>query len=170
MEHRHPLERELERYRPALEALALDRTGDPETARDIAQDAFELALRHLGQLREPKALPGWLRTIALNCCRQHLRRPREPAVIAQPAESAYRVAVRRQMLREVRGALARLPENNRLALLMHVLHGISYERIAAFLGVPVSTIEGRIHRARRQLRREHEGWLVEGARHGKGTR
>jgi len=136
MEQEHPLEHELERYRPAL-----DRTGNPETARDIAQDAFELAVRHVGELRDPKALPSWLRTIALNCCRQHLRRPREPVAIAQPAESAHQAAVRRQMLREVLGALARLPESNWLALLMHVLHGMSYERMAAFLGVPVTTVK-----------------------------
>jgi DNA-directed RNA polymerase specialized sigma24 family protein len=42
---------------------------------------------------------------------------------------------------------------NRLALLMHARDGMPYERIAAFLGVPISTIEGRIFRARQNLRR-----------------
>jgi RNA polymerase sigma-70 factor (ECF subfamily) len=166
MSDQHHLASQLEGYRPLLLAVALDRTGDPELARDIAQEAMELALRHLDRLREPAALPAWLRTIAINCCRQHVRRGRErPAGLAilpeQESEAVHRIAVRREMMRQVRRALRRLPENNRLALMLHVLHGLPYQQIAAALGVPVTTIEGRIHRARRELRREHEKWLVE---------
>jgi RNA polymerase sigma-70 factor (ECF subfamily) len=78
-------------------------------------------------------------------------------------EEVHRLAVRREMMRQVRHALQRLPENNRLALIMHVLHGLPYQGIATSLGVPVTTVEGRIHRARRELRREHEKWLVDAA-------
>jgi len=155
----------LERYRPAVLAVALDRTGDPEAARDIAQDTLEAALRHLGELRDPAALPAWLRSIAINCCRQYARRRREKPVGLLPAEleteSTHRAAVRREMLRQVLRALRSLPENTRLALVMHVLHGLPYAEIAAFLSVPVTTVEGRIHRARRALRREMARWLIE---------
>lgn len=168
MEDRDHLAEQLDRYRPLLLAVALDRTGDPEVARDVAQEAFELALRHLDQLRNPEALPGWLRTIAINCCRQHMRRGRERPVglVVRPeeeCEDVHRFAVRREMMRQVRRALQSLPENNRLALIMHVLHGLSYQDIATSLGVPVTTVEGRIHRARRELRHEYEKWLVDAA-------
>lgn len=168
MSERHHLADRLEGYRPLLLAVALDRTGDPEVARDIAQEALELALRHLDQLRHPEALPGWLRSIAINCCRQNARRGRERPVglVVRPEEEredVHRLAVRREMMRQVRRALQRLPENNRLALIMHVLHGQSCREIAASLGVPVTTVEGRIHRARRELRREYEKWLVDAA-------
>jgi RNA polymerase sigma factor (sigma-70 family) len=164
----HHLAGQLEAYRPLLLAVALDRTGDPEVARDIAQEALELALTHLDHLREPAALPGWLRAIAINCCRQHARQGRERPVglVVRPEEEredVHRIAVRREMMRQVRRALQRLPENNRLALIMHVLHGQSYREIATSLGVPVTTVEGRIHRARRELGREYETWLVDGA-------
>ncbi len=156
----------LARYRPAVLALTLDRVGDVGTARDLTQDVMEQAVRHIGDLRDPAALPAWLRAIALNRSRLHFRRPRESAAglvvpETRAAESTYRVAVRRMMLRDVLAALRELPENNRLALLMHVLHGLPYRRIADFLGVPVSTVESRIHRARRELRREAEKWLLD---------
>ena len=166
MSDRDTLAEQLERYRPLLLAVALDRTGDPEVARDIGQEALELALTHLDQLREPAALPGWLRAIAINCCRQYMRRgwERPAGLVVRPeeeCEEVHRVAVRREMMRQVRRALQRLPENNRLALIMHVLHGQSYQDIATSLDVPVTTVEGRIHRARRELRREYEKWLVD---------
>jgi len=156
----------VERYRPAVLAVTLDRTGDPEVARDLAQDTLEAALRHLGELRDPEALPAWLRAITVNCCRQHARRRREDTVGLLPAavvetESTHRAAVQREMLRQVLRALRTLPENSRLALVMHAVHGVPYAEIAAFLGVPLTTIEGRIHRARRALRREMARWLTE---------
>jgi hypothetical protein len=55
--------------------------------------------------------------------------------------------------RELQQALLTLPEKNRLVLLMHVWGGSSYEDIAGCTGVPVTTVEGRIYRAKRQLRR-----------------
>jgi hypothetical protein len=58
----------------------------------------------------------------------------------------------REQQRSLRQALVALPVANRVALLMHVWGDYSYQEIAAFTGVPVTTVEGRIHRARRQLR------------------
>jgi RNA polymerase sigma-70 factor (ECF subfamily) len=60
--------------------------------------------------------------------------------------------MRREAAREVWAAVARLPENNRLALLMYYIRGDSYREIAEFLGVPETTVVGRLHRARGQLR------------------
>jgi RNA polymerase sigma-70 factor (ECF subfamily) len=158
----------IERYRPAIMAVALDRIADLDACRDITQDAMELAVRYIDDLRDPEALPGWLRAIAVNCCRQYVRRRRDaPAgLLAEEAperESTHAAAVRREMLRHVRRALHALPENNRLALIMHVVHDMSYEDIARFLGVPATTVVGRIHRARKELRREHERWLADAA-------
>jgi RNA polymerase sigma factor (sigma-70 family) len=158
----------IERYRPAIMAVALDRIADWDACRDIAQDAVEQAIRHIDDLRDPEALPAWLRAIAVNCCRQYVRRRRDvPAglLVAEAPDggSAHAAAVRREMLRHVRRALRALPENNRLALIMHVVHDMSYEDIARFLGVPVTTVVGRIHRARKELRREHERWLADAA-------
>lgn len=159
----------LESYRPLILAVALDRLDDPEACQDVVQDVMELALRHVADLRDPDALPAWLRVVTINCCRQRQRRAREESVglVVKPeqeSESTYRVALRRELLRSVRAAVADLPEKNRLALLLHLVHGWSYEAIARALDVPLTTVEGRIHRARQALRRSHEDWLAEALR------
>ena len=144
------------RYRPALVALGFDRTHNFDDAEDLAQEALVRALEHLRELKEPAAFPAWLRSIAANLCASWTRRPAafpldERAAGDDPDVVAAVIARHEQ--RELARALQHLPTANRLALLMHTRDGMSYERIAAFLGVPVSTIEGRIFRARERLRR-----------------
>ncbi|MCC6442706.1 MAG: RNA polymerase sigma factor [Armatimonadetes bacterium] len=73
--------------------------------------------------------------------------------IPDPQPGPLEAALRRERERIVRKALLDLPEANRLALLLHVWGGYSYEEIAAFAEVPVTTVEGRIFRARAKLRR-----------------
>ncbi|MBM3472109.1 MAG: RNA polymerase sigma factor [Armatimonadetes bacterium] len=144
------------RYRPGVHALCFDRTRDFAVAEDLAQEALLQAHAALSELREPAAFPRWLRQIALNCCRSWVRRP---APVLLGLEAAQQMALpdtfeevaRRQLGREVAAALAGLPENNRLAFLMHA-HGSSYREIADFLDVPETTVVGRLHRARSRLR------------------
>jgi len=144
-----------DRYRPALVALAFDRTRSFDDAEDLAQEALVRALEHLTELREPGAFPAWLRSITANLCANWTRRPMPLALDDNAADDADLLAavIARFEQREIARALRALPMANRLALLMHVRDGTPYERIAAFLGVPVSTIEGRIFRARQNLRR-----------------
>ncbi|MDQ2798841.1 MAG: RNA polymerase sigma factor [Armatimonadota bacterium] len=151
------------RYRAALRAMAFLRTSDREAAQDLAQETLLRAWDALPSLREPGAFLPWLKRIAAH---EGLswHRParfvtlpldgdiglRLPADIAlQPLE----VLLARERQRAMRQALASLPDANRVALLMHVWEGASYEEIAAFTSVAVSTVEGRLYRARKQLRR-----------------
>jgi RNA polymerase sigma-70 factor (ECF subfamily) len=145
------------RYRPGVYALCLDRTRDFDTAEDLTQEALLRAHAALGDLREPQAFGPWLRRIALNCCRSWLRRPAPRLVDLTegaahlPTEDAYQAAARRLLAREIASAMAQLPENNRLAFLMH-LQGSTYGEIAEFTGVVQTTVVGRLHRARSRLR------------------
>ena len=148
-------------YRPALRALAFLRTSDREAAQDLAQEALARAWEALPTLREPGAFLPWLKTIAGRACLNWHRQAR-PADL--PLESAAEtpdrhglqplpVLLARERGRTLRRALSELPDANRLALLMHVWEGASYQQIADFTGVAVTTVEGRISRARTQLRR-----------------
>lgn len=151
------------RYRAALLAFAFSRTGDREEAQDLAQEILSAAWQKLPQLREPASFAAWLRSIARNACGQWCRRARpwpasldeEPDAlqVPDPAPGPAEVAIRKERQRAWRRALDALPEANRLALLMHVWGGYSYEEIAALVGVRLTTIEGRIYRAKEQLRR-----------------
>jgi RNA polymerase sigma-70 factor (ECF subfamily) len=144
------------RYRPALVALAFDRTRHLDDADDLAQEALVRALEHIGELRDPASFPAWLRAIAANLCASWSRRPSDLPLYDQAGADGRDIAaaaIARCEQREIAKALHDLPQANRLALLMHVWDGVPYERIAAFLGVPVTTVEGRIFRARQRLRR-----------------
>ena len=147
----------IRRYRHGVYALCLDRTGNFDTAEDLTQEALLQAHAQLHTLREPAAFPGWLRQIARNVCRMWQRRPLlgtvavEPEAYPQLTQDVYREALRREAAREVRAALAQLPENNRIAFLMHV-QGSSYREIAEFIDAPETTVVGRLHRARSRLR------------------
>jgi RNA polymerase sigma factor (sigma-70 family) len=147
------------RYRHGICAVCLTRTGDFDLAEDLTQDAVLRARASLHTLRDDEAFGAWLRQIATNVCRMWMRRP-EPdttelaaATSLQVAQDTFHAARRRLAAREVREALAELPERNRIALVMYHLRGDTYAEIAEFLGVPESTVLGRIHRARNSLRR-----------------
>jgi RNA polymerase sigma factor (sigma-70 family) len=66
----------LESHRAPLYALALRFLGHGPDAQDAVQDAFLLAVRKIGQLKEPEAVGGWLRSIARNVCLSRLRERR----------------------------------------------------------------------------------------------
>jgi len=146
------------RYRHGIYAVCLDRTGDFDLAEDLTQEALLRAHAQLHTLREPAAFPAWLRQIALNCCRAWQRRAWPEAVAVDPdacpqlTTDVFREAMRREAAREIRAALARLPENNRLAVIMFYVRGNTYREIAEFLNIPESTVLGRLYRARSQLR------------------
>lgn len=113
-------------------------------------------------MQEPRAFAAWLKTIALNACRTWCRRAAWPQsldalddALALPdfQPGPLEVLLEREKQQAWRQALLTLSEANRLALLMHVWGGSSYAEIALFLEVPLTTVEGRIHRAKQQLRR-----------------
>lgn len=152
------------RFRAAVLAVAFSRTGDRDESEDLAQEVLIKAQQRLHDLRQPEAFPSWLRTIAHNPCRTWYRRSAkwpESLENASPTDrhliddnpGPLKVVLKRERQRAWRRALTLLPEANRIALLMYVWGGCSHAEIAAFAGVPVSTVEGKIYRAKGQLPR-----------------
>lgn len=148
----------LERCRGALISLALDRTGRLDVAEEIAQEAIVRAWEHRAELREPGALGGWLFRIGINCCIAWQRGENRAAAYLQTLGQCASweppvldELIRRDTIREVRHALADMPMQSRIAVLMNAM-GYTRIEIAEFLGVPESTIRGRLSRARDALR------------------
>lgn len=131
---------------------------DRDEAEDVVQETFIRAWQRRGDLRDPAAVMPWLSRIARNAARDRLRwwrrRPEkartevEPAGAATPADHALIGAERAA---EVRRALDVLSEKHRVILLLREVEDMSYEQIAELLGVPVGTVESRLHRARAAL-------------------
>ena len=154
-------------YQNAAYATALHYVSDRAEAQDMVQDAFVAAYSRLVQLRDPSRFGPWLQRIVANRCKNYLR-DRSRLCPLESAEVALELAavedhaghVKRQDLWE---AVEQLPENYRSAALMYYLSGFSYQEIADFMEVPVSTVRGRLQQARKRLRRtlEREEFIME---------
>lgn len=152
-----------DRYRTRLLAYARQMlhgaVSDPE---DALQDVFMRAYRALRASDRPVTLRAWLYRIAHNRCIDELRRPcpvpSELAADAEPAFSAPRAAAEPPAVAERNAALTRLvadvqtlPSQQRSALLMRELQGMSYEELGSALGVSVPAVKSLLLRARTGL-------------------
>jgi len=136
---------------------------------DLLQEVALVFVQKLHALREPERLLPWLASVARNVARTAARRragglgqlaslpPAAEATLVDPAaaDERRRHAVGEQLER-VLAAAERLHEDYREPLLLRALQDLGQEQIAAILGLPVTTVETRLARARRMLRRELE--------------
>jgi RNA polymerase sigma-70 factor (ECF subfamily) len=131
-------------------AIALDR-GD-----DAMQETFIAVLRNLRSLREPAALHGWVRRIAVREAIRAARRGREepvdPALLVSPLVAPVDVAT----VVDVRSTLSSLAPEQRAILVLRDVDGLSEAEAAQLLGVAQGTVKSRLHRARSQFARRFE--------------
>jgi RNA polymerase sigma-70 factor, ECF subfamily len=137
---------------PALRRYARALTHDADVADDLVQDTLVRALRsqHLfngGELR------SWLYTILTNLNRNRLRSlARRPTITLIGENDAPDASGPEAGGRDIERALAELVEEQRTALLLVVLEGLSYREVADIQGVPIGTVMSRVARARLQIR------------------
>ena len=137
---------------PALRRYARALTRDADLADDLVQDTLVRALRsqhlfHGGELR------NWLYTILTNLNRNRLRSlARRPTITAIGDNDAPDASGPEAGGRDIERALATLVEDQRTALLLVVLEGLSYREVAEVQGVPIGTVMSRVARARLQIR------------------
>ena len=142
---------------PALRRYARALTRNRELADDLVQDTLVRALRsehlfHGGDIR------SWLYTILTNLNRNRLRAlARRPALQAIEDNDAPEVAGPEAGARDIERALASLVEDQRSALLLVVLEGLSYREVAEVQGVPIGTVMSRLARARLQIKAYLDG-------------
>ena len=142
---------------PALRRYARALTRDAETADDLVQDTLVRALRsehlfHGGEVR------SWLYTILTNLNRNRLRSlARRPALSPIDDNDAPDMAGPEAGGRDIQRALATLVEDQRAALMLVVLEGLSYREVAEVQGVPIGTVMSRLARARVQIKSYLDG-------------
>jgi RNA polymerase sigma-70 factor (ECF subfamily) len=142
---------------PALRRYARALTRDADIADDLVQDTLVRALRseHLFQGDE---IRSWLYTILTNLNRNRLRSlARRPILTSIEDNDAPDLAGPEAGGRDIERALALLVEEQRAALLLVVLEGLSYREVAEVQGVPIGTVMSRLARARVQIKTYLEG-------------
>jgi RNA polymerase sigma-70 factor (ECF subfamily) len=164
-----------------LYALLYRLTEDPEEARDLTQETFLQAFRHLSNFRGDADLRTWLYRIAVNQSRNRWRwwkrRRRDRTVsldapvseeIATPLSAGLagdegldpeRQALAREREKALHAALRTLSRPYREVIVLRDIEGLSYEEVASALDLNVGTVKSRLSRGRNELRRRLEGSL-----------
>ncbi len=148
------------RHQQRVYSLCYRVLGDPDAAADVAQDTFLTVMRKLDGFRGDAAFTTWLHRVAVNACYDELRRKkRRPMLHVADDDGLEREqgppisdhADEVAGTRDAQVALATIPEEFRVALVLADVHDMAYEQIARVLEVPVGTVKSRVHRGRLAL-------------------
>ena len=156
------------RWERPIYALAYRTIGREEDARDVCQETFLRAFRALPGFKGQAKFSSWLYRIALNLCRDWIRRQRRAPVMQMPegvepgeliaetgpVESIEDLVARQDLSRVVEQAMKLLPEEQRTAIILKEYHGLTFQEIADLVGCPLSTVKTRLYQGLTVLRRE----------------
>jgi RNA polymerase sigma-70 factor (ECF subfamily) len=156
----------VERWERRIQGAIYRLVGPGEDVRDLSQETLLKAYRGLGTFKKEARFSSWLYQIALNVCRDRMRRGRgktyvsiddisesSPAV-SEPGPSALELIEARDLSRQVAAAVAALPEEQREVVVLKEYQGLTFLEIAETLDVPLSTVKTRLYRGLGQLRQQ----------------
>ncbi len=158
----------VDRYQDTFAAYATQMTGSEQDAADIIQESLVRAYKSLRRCKDRSNFKGWLFRIVSNQCKTHLtkrrRRKTEPltgaaAGMAAPEDAGARIEAD-EMRRKIEEALLRLPWDQREALILRYIEGLSLREMAAALSASQSALKMRLLRGRAALREELQGVLL----------
>ena len=139
--------------------------GSEEEARDLCQEAFLKAYRGLGAFKGEARFSSWLYQIALNLCRDRMRRRRGRTLVSLDAleadgqapvlreeANALDLVEARDLQQRVRAAVLALADDQREVIVLKEYEGLTFQEIAEVLDLPVSTVKTRLYRGLDRLR------------------
>lgn len=145
---------ELYAHGPVLLAAARVITLDDDEAQDLVQTTFEIALRHLGELRDPRALRAWLLRVQTREAFRVVRRLRRLVSLDGHVREVPTAGGDAAQRIDVRDGLARLPRRIRAAIALHYLAGLSVPETARAMGVSENTVKSQLKTGLARLREE----------------
>ena len=151
------------RYQDMVYATAVRLLGNPAEAEDVAQTVFLKAFQRFDEIGSSPAAAGWLKTVTRNVCLNHLSRYRsrwrffselEPRGGRDYAETVSAASPMNDAERHeaLEHALARLPDHQRVPLVLFHFEEMSYQDIADALRVSLGKVKTDIHRGRESLK------------------
>lgn len=154
----------LEHYQSACYGLAWRLLGNPDQAADATQDAYVHAYSAIGSYRGGQ-FRSWLLRITANASYDILRRAQRRPTTALPDPEAGEAelpdihatnpvveATRAELYRQLEVAMRRLPEDQRIAVVLCDVYGMDYNEVALMTSAALGTVKSRIHRGRLRLR------------------
>lgn len=155
-------------YQHRVFGVALRMLGSAAEAQDVAQEAFLRAHRGLGEFRGDAKLSTWLYAITSRLClnrlasgeRRLVRHGEETLLrLSDPGRRPDAALERSELESALARAIAELPEERRIVVVLRDIEGLAYEEIAQALDVELGTVRSRLHRARADLKEKLERFL-----------
>jgi RNA polymerase sigma-70 factor (ECF subfamily) len=147
-----------EAYQDKIYSIALRFSGNEAVAMDIAQDTFLKLFSSMADFRGDSSFGTWVYRLVVNSCLDHKRRSWRlipiaddvMAVLRAPGDALHGL-LHREMRGRVRGAVEKLPAEQRIVVVLRYTEGLGYEEIAAVLGCSMGTVASRLNRAHKAL-------------------
>jgi RNA polymerase sigma-70 factor (ECF subfamily) len=162
-----------EKYAGFVYNVALRVVGNPQDAEEVAQDAFISAWKARDRFRGDAQPSTWLYRITVNAALMKLRKDKRRKQMSAPEEEQADVpsqdwtqspsasAINSELGERLKAAIADLPEDMRVAVVLRDVQGLSNEEAADALGVSVPAVKARLHRGRVALRDRLAGYAAE---------
>lgn len=165
-----------EAYQGIVFRIAMRMIGDADEAADLTQETFIRVYRQLSSLRDASFFSRWIRMIVTNLCRDHLKRAR-PTVFSldapppgsqnlsewelpSPVQTGEQVVLADALKTALAKGIGALSPDHRAVLVLHHLEGLPVDEIAQTLQVPIGTVKSRLARARAELKKILEPYLL----------
>lgn len=148
-----------ETYQDRVYSIALRYTGDRAAALDIAQDVFVKLLKNIGDFRGESGFETWLYRMVVNRCLDDKRSSRRWIALVEgffapaPESSALDDLLQSEVQARVQKAVAMLPPDQRVVVVLRYTEGLSYAEIAEIAGCSEGTVASRLNRAHKFLER-----------------
>jgi RNA polymerase sigma-70 factor (ECF subfamily) len=146
----------LDRHQRAVINFCYRLLGNAADADEVAQETFVRLHQHRAKLDPDRPLPAWLFTVARRLCldrhRHRHRHPTEPLATAPEPVTHDRDVPNRELENQIAAAVAALPEDQRVALILSEYHALPDAEIATIMGCSRKAVELRLYRAKQTLR------------------
>ena len=169
------------RWEKSIYSFLLRHAGKPEEAKDLCQESFIRAYRSLKQLRDPQKFSTWMYRIALNVCRDEMKKrqrrktfslngfdevgednPNSGLKMARNASSdPHAAAQNRDVKVLLNRALQSIPEEQRVVIIMKEYQGLKFTEIAETLGISVNTAKSRMYYGLSALKKVFDQWNID---------
>jgi len=167
------LEEIYNRYRERVYRIAYGVVRHREDALEIVQDVFVKLFRTIGSFKGTSRLYTFLYRMTMNTAIDHVRRVKKfskPSVQEEggfqlpeaPEKGPERILLYKELEERVKGALAKLPKDQRMAVIFREIEGLSYQEMAETMGCSLGTVMSRLHYGRRKMQELLKGYVKEG--------